>query len=169
MKLKSSRSNDRLKTISSQQHQSVALLNQQLTWCLTATPLWNRALDYCLLSFASSPTAYSDKHNLPYYNEIELDDDGWLVTPPAGHRLSDALVFLIVGQNLVVARNRHGKWPADFNSDGDLNPDRWPQGDPVVIWAHGIPFIPVYADYYALVGSHLHKYMWLLTKKLMRK
>ena len=37
----------RLKTISSRQHQSVALLDRQYTWCLTATPMWNRALDYC--------------------------------------------------------------------------------------------------------------------------
>ena len=37
----------RLKTISSRQHQSVALLDRQSTWCLTATPMWNRALDYC--------------------------------------------------------------------------------------------------------------------------
>jgi hypothetical protein len=60
-------------------------------------------------------TAYSDKHKLPYYDKIEFDENGWLVTPPANHRLSDALVFLVVGQNLVVARNRHGKWP-DSNS-----------------------------------------------------
>ncbi|KAJ5209158.1 hypothetical protein N7449_003537 [Penicillium cf. viridicatum] len=38
-------------------------------------------------------------------------------------------------------------------------------GHPVVVWAHGIPFIPVYADYYAAVGSRLRKYLWLLTTK----
>lgn len=37
----------RLKTISSRQHQSVALLDREYTWCVTATPMWNRALDYC--------------------------------------------------------------------------------------------------------------------------
>jgi hypothetical protein len=109
--------------------------------------------------------AYNNRHNLPYYDKLEFDDDGWLVTPPADHRLSDALVFFIIGQNLVVARNRHGKWPSDFNSDGDLYPDRWPQGDPVIIWAHGIPFVPVFSDYYALVGSHLRvvELMYTLT------
>ncbi|KAJ5267967.1 hypothetical protein N7524_006007 [Penicillium chrysogenum] len=53
--------------------------------------------------------------------------------------------------------------PADFNSDGDIYPDRWPTGEPGIVWAH---FIPVFADYYALVGSHLRKYMWLPTKKM---
>ncbi|KAJ5517821.1 SNF2-like protein [Penicillium expansum] len=28
-------------------HQSVALLNLDSTWCITVTPMWNRALDYC--------------------------------------------------------------------------------------------------------------------------
>ncbi|KAJ6180983.1 hypothetical protein N7519_011444 [Penicillium mononematosum] len=88
--------------------------------------------------------SYYDGHNLPYYDKIELDENGWVVTPPADHRLSDALVFLVIGQNLVVTRNRHGKWPADFNSDGDIYP-----------MAIGRP-----------TGSHLHKYMWLLTKKV---
>lgn len=37
----------RLKTIYSRQHQSVALLNLDSTWCITVTPMWNRALDYC--------------------------------------------------------------------------------------------------------------------------
>ena len=53
--------------------------------------------------------SYTDKHKLSYYDKIEFDEHGWLATPPGDHRLSDALVFLIVGQNIVVARNRHGK------------------------------------------------------------
>ncbi|OQE26052.1 hypothetical protein PENFLA_c007G03296 [Penicillium flavigenum] len=96
--------------------------------------------------------SYTDRHKLPNYDKTEFDEHGWLITPPGGYRLSDALVFLIVGQNIVVARNGHGKWPADFNSDGDIYPDRWPVGEPVIVWAHGLPFIPVFADYYALVG-----------------
>ena len=34
-------------------------------------------------------TAYTDKHKLPYYDKIEFDEHGWLVTPPGEHRLSD--------------------------------------------------------------------------------
>ncbi|KAJ5967976.1 hypothetical protein N7501_004224 [Penicillium viridicatum] len=41
-------------------------------------------------------------------------------------------------------------------------------GNPVIVWADGIPFIPVFADYHALVGSHLRKYIWLITKKMSR-
>ncbi|KAJ5044309.1 hypothetical protein EN45_012950 [Penicillium chrysogenum] len=95
---------------------------------------------------------YTDKHKLPYYDKIEFDEHGWLITPPGDYRLSDALVFLIVGQNIVVARNRHGKWPTGFSSDGDIYPDRWLVGEPVIVWAHELPFIPIFADYYALVG-----------------
>ncbi|KUM60327.1 hypothetical protein ACN42_g6817 [Penicillium freii] len=36
---------------------------------------------------------------------------------------------------------------ADFNCDGDIYPSRWPIGDPVVIWAHGLPYIPVFSVY----------------------
>ncbi|KAJ5615278.1 hypothetical protein N7537_000392 [Penicillium hordei] len=108
---------------------------------------------------------YSKDHDLPYYDKIEFDSNGYLVLPPGDHRLSDALVFLIVGQNVAATRNRHGKWPADFDSAGDIYPRRWPMGHPVIVWAHGIPFIPVFADYYALVGSHLRKYLWLITTK----
>jgi hypothetical protein len=32
-------------------------------------------------------TAYTDKHKLPYYDKIEFDEHGWLVTPPGEHRL----------------------------------------------------------------------------------
>lgn len=80
---------------------------------------------------------YTDTHELHYYDKIEFDEHGWLITPPGDYRLSDALVSLIVGPNIVVARNRHGKWPV---------------GEPVIVWAHELPFIPVFADYYAQVG-----------------
>ncbi|KAJ6186071.1 hypothetical protein N7519_007372 [Penicillium mononematosum] len=65
--------------------------------------------------------SYTDKHKLPYYDKIEFDEHGWLIT-----------------QNIVVARNRRGKWPADFNSDGDIYPDRWQVGEPLIAWAHGL-------------------------------
>jgi hypothetical protein len=55
------------------------------------------------LEIAREPqTSGTDHIHLEEYN---LDENGWLVTPPADHRLSDALVFLVMGQNLVVARS----------------------------------------------------------------
>ena len=37
----------RVKTISTRQHQSVAQLFRRYTWFLTATPMWNKTLDFC--------------------------------------------------------------------------------------------------------------------------
>ncbi|KAJ5924231.1 Helicase C-terminal [Penicillium verhagenii] len=37
----------RIKTISSRQHQSVAKLSRNVTWFITATPMWNKPLDFC--------------------------------------------------------------------------------------------------------------------------
>ncbi|KAJ5456910.1 hypothetical protein N7530_012184 [Penicillium desertorum] len=48
--------------------------------------------------------AYNDKHNLPYYDKLEFGNDGWLIAPPSDHRLSDALVFVIIGQNLIASK-----------------------------------------------------------------
>lgn len=71
--------------------------------------------------------------HLLYYDKIEFDNRGHFVSPPGDHHLSDALVFLVVGQNIVAARNRYRKWPADFDSTGDICPGRWPIGHPVVV------------------------------------
>ncbi|KAJ5207290.1 hypothetical protein N7491_002079 [Penicillium cf. griseofulvum] len=96
---------------------------------------------------------------------IENKKNGKLVTPPAEHHLSDALAFLVIGHTVVVARNRHAKSPADFNLDGDIYPDRWPIGEPVIMWEYGLPFLAVHADYYVLTGSTLRPGSWLLTRK----
>ena len=59
------------------------------------------------------------------YNKGEFDMRKYLFTLLFDPRLSDALVFLIVGKKIVVAINRHGKWPADSNSDGDIYTTVW--------------------------------------------
>ncbi|KAJ5184636.1 hypothetical protein N7491_007494 [Penicillium cf. griseofulvum] len=41
--------------------------------------------------------------NLPYYDKLRYAQNDKVITPPAEHRLSDALVFLIIGHNIVVA------------------------------------------------------------------
>jgi hypothetical protein len=38
-------------------------------------------------------------------------------------------------------------------------------GDPVILWAFGLPFLAVYRDYYVLAGSDLRQHLWLLDKK----
>ncbi|KAJ6132554.1 hypothetical protein N7471_007769 [Penicillium samsonianum] len=47
------------------------------------------------------------------------------------------------------------KWPAEFDCAGDIYADRWPMGHPVIMWAFGIPFVAVYANYYVMSGSSL--------------
>lgn len=89
----------------------------------------------------------------------------YVADPPSDHRLSDALVFLIISQNTVAARYRHARWPADFDCAGDIYADRWPMGHPVILWAFGIPFVAVYANYYIMRGSSCRPHIWLLTKK----
>jgi hypothetical protein len=61
--------------------------------------------------------------DLPYHDEIERDTAGHFITPPSDVRLSDALVFLVIATRVPV-RQRHLRWPADFNSDGDIKPTR---------------------------------------------
>ncbi|KAJ6189572.1 hypothetical protein N7519_004480 [Penicillium mononematosum] len=69
---------------------------------------------------------------LPYHDHIERDNAGHFLTPPSDARLSDALVFLVIATGVPV-RQRRVRWPVDFTSDGDIKPNRWPMGDPVVI------------------------------------
>lgn len=103
--------------------------------------------------------------DLPYCDEIRYDTNGYVADPPSGHRLSDALVFLIIAQNTVAARYRHARWPADFDCAGDIYADRWPMGHPVILWAFGIPFVAIYADYYIMSRTSCRPYIWLLNKK----
>ncbi|KAJ6178514.1 hypothetical protein N7519_008975 [Penicillium mononematosum] len=142
--------------------------------CSSAAALWIKCSLATLLSsytWAARTTTEIDedgnatnRSRKTVQKAIDPDDDR-LIIPPSDRRLSDALAFLIAGHDVVPQRSRYGKWPADFNSDGDIHPDRWPMGAPVVVWAFGLPFTAVYRDYYAMVGSRLRKYIWLVTKK----
>ncbi|KAJ6131812.1 hypothetical protein N7471_007027 [Penicillium samsonianum] len=58
---------------------------------------------------------------------------------------------------------------ADFDSSGDIYPERLSAGDPVIIWAFGLPFIPVYTGYYAMVGQNWSKHLWQLDHKVHNK
>lgn len=52
---------------------------------------------------------------LPYYDEVKLTVNGRLITPPADKRLSDTLVFLIIGHNTVAKRNLFPRNLSDSN------------------------------------------------------
>ncbi|CAG7985923.1 unnamed protein product [Penicillium nalgiovense] len=42
-------------------------------------------------------------------------------------------------------------------------------GDTVILWAIGVAFMAVYAEYYVLAGSNLCHYLWLLAKRKTTK
>ncbi|CAI7630253.1 unnamed protein product [Penicillium viridicatum] len=92
---------------------------------------------------------------MTYCDTVIYDKAGYFMPPPADVRLSDRLVFLIVAKNMYPGKQRNARWPADFNTDGDSVPDRWPMGGAVVMWIHGLPFAPIFSGYYVLVGAKL--------------
>ncbi|CAL5870116.1 uncharacterized protein PFLUO_LOCUS4351 [Penicillium psychrofluorescens] len=84
--------------------------------------------------------------------------------PPVNTRLSDELVYLAV--KYVSAKARGSYWPYDFTAQGDIRTTRVPSGSPVVVWAHGLPFFPVYRAYYILTGREHARYIgWKLRVK----
>lgn len=103
--------------------------------------------------------------NLPYHDTVTFDSNGDLVTTPADVRLSDQLVFPVITHHICPGKLRSGRWPADFNSDSDIIPEHWPMGGAVVVWAHGVPFLPVFSDCYILTGAKLRHYPWNLDTK----
>ncbi|KAJ5808701.1 hypothetical protein N7474_009970 [Penicillium riverlandense] len=84
--------------------------------------------------------------------------------PPANTRLSDELVYLAV--KYIPAKARGSYWPYDFTVQGDIRTNRVPSGPPVIVWAHGLPFFPVYRGYYILTGREHARYIgWKLRVK----
>ncbi|KAJ5840714.1 uncharacterized protein N7525_005902 [Penicillium rubens] len=84
--------------------------------------------------------------------EMATQSAGHFITPPSDVRLSDAPVFLGITTGVPI-RQRHVRWPADFNSDGDIEPPRWPMGEPVVLWTLGCHSSPCMPDYYVYTGG----------------
>ncbi|KAJ5992313.1 hypothetical protein N7451_008037 [Penicillium sp. IBT 35674x] len=57
-------------------------------------------------------------------------------------------------------------YPYDFQPRGDINPNRVPSGVGPIVWAHGLPFFPVYKGYYILCGrKHADWIGWILHGK----
>lgn len=91
-------------------------------------------------------------------------ENGKLVWPPKFTRLSDELVYLATKFLKVTARAAN--YPYDFNERGDIREERVPSGVSPIVWAHGLPFFPVFKGYYILCGrEHARWVGWLLNKK----
>lgn len=113
---------------------------------------------------AKPPRTAKDKTRLKVYLTVTFKEDNKPLFPPANTRLSDELVYLAT--KFLKTTNRSENYPYDFDHKGDINPTRIPSGPAPIIWAHGLPFFPVYKGYYILCGRAHGKWIgWLLNKK----
>lgn len=47
---------------------------------------------------------------------------------------------------------RSKKWPLIFDNNGNIRTDRVPEDPAPLLWSHGLPWAPVYRNYYVLCG-----------------
>ncbi|KAF3386151.1 hypothetical protein F1880_000590 [Penicillium rolfsii] len=117
-----------------------------------------------------APFSEGDKANFKLVDTITYDNGnptGKIVWPPKYTRLSDELVYLAT--KFLKAGDRAAKYPYDFNDRGDIREQRVPSGVSPIVWAHGLPFFPVFKGYYILCGrEHASWVGWLLNKKQHR-
>ncbi|KAJ5435928.1 hypothetical protein N7445_006813 [Penicillium cf. griseofulvum] len=92
------------------------------------------------------------------------EETGQPIFPPRYTRLSDELVYLVT--KFVNSRERGLQYPYDFDNIGNIRPERVSSGPGPIVWAHGIPFFPVYKGYYILCGrANVNCIGWLLHEK----
>jgi hypothetical protein len=108
------------------------------------------------------PISKREKARLKLVLDLEFSEEtGRPIFPPPQTRLSDELVYLAT--KFENAETRAVRYPYDFDRQGDIDPNRVPSGPPPIIWAHGLPFFPVYKGYYILCGrQHAKCIGWLL-------
>lgn len=111
------------------------------------------------------PTTKKEEAELKLVLDLEFNEEsGQWEFPPANNRLSDELVYLAV--KFMNARHRARLYPYDFDSMGHINPERVSSGPAPIIWAHGLPFFPVYKGYYILCGrENANSIGWLIHEK----
>lgn len=91
-------------------------------------------------------------------------ENGKHIFPPPYTRLSDELVYFAI--KFLKSTTRGRDYPYDFQPRGDINPNRVPSGVGPIVWAHGLPFFPVYKGYYILCGrKHADWIGWILHGK----
>ncbi|KAJ5208357.1 hypothetical protein N7449_002736 [Penicillium cf. viridicatum] len=111
------------------------------------------------------PTTKKEEAQLKLVLDLEFNEEsGQWDFPPANNRLSDELVYLAV--KFMNARHRAQQYPYDFDAMGYINPQRVSSGPAPIIWAHGLPFFPVYKGYYILCGrENANSIGWLIHEK----
>lgn len=85
--------------------------------------------------------------------------------PPRSTRLSDELVYLAT--KFLRAKDRGKLYPYDFFPQGDIRPERVPSDPCPIVFAHGLPFFPVFKGYYVLCGrQHAPWIGWILHPRI---
>jgi hypothetical protein len=115
----------------------------------------------------AAPFSEGDKAKFKLVTTITYENgnpNNKIIWPPKFTRLSDELVYLAT--KFLKASERAAKYPYDFNDRGDIREQRVPSGVSPIVWAHGLPFFPVFKGYYILCGrEHARWVGWLLNKK----
>jgi hypothetical protein len=111
----------------------------------------------------TTATRWSEKAQLKLVNRLSFSETGKIQFPPPNTRLCDELVYLATKS---LNFGERALWyPYDFNKKGDINPNRVSSGAAPIIWAHGLPFFPVYKGYYILCGrEHAICIGWLINE-----
>ncbi|KAJ5294401.1 hypothetical protein PENANT_c006G04328 [Penicillium antarcticum] len=104
-----------------------------------------------------------EKARLKLVKIPSFTETGTTQFPPHNTRLCDELVYLATKS--LKFQDRARWYPYDLNKSGDINPNRVPSGAAPIIWAHGLPFFPVYKGYYILCGrEHATCIGWLINE-----
>ena len=117
------------------------------------------------------PTTKEEEAQLKLIVDIEFDPEtAKPILPPINNRLSDELVYLVT--KFTKAHELARRYPYDFDKMGHIKPERVSSGPAPIIWAHGLPFFPVFKGYYILCGrEHAKCIDWLLherTREIMQ-
>ncbi|KAI2688818.1 hypothetical protein CBS147326_9479 [Penicillium roqueforti] len=117
------------------------------------------------------PTTKEEETQLKLIVNIEFDPKtDKPILPPINNRLSDELVYLVSKFTNALELSR--RYPYDFDKMGHIKPERVSSGPSPIIWAHGLPFFPIYKGYYILCGrEHAKCIGWLLherTREIMQ-
>ncbi|KAJ5163055.1 uncharacterized protein N7500_004885 [Penicillium coprophilum] len=101
---------------------------------------------------ASPPSTEEEKAQLELVLDIQFNEETGQPTFPL--------------TKFVDSRERGRRYPYDFDTMGNINPHRVSSGPAPTIWAHGLPFFPVYKGYYILCGrANVDCVGWLLCDK----
>lgn len=132
--------------------------NQKPNRQLLATP-WEP-------SHGNGPDAKTMQHGVDpvtqQYHVVNTTGDvfGDDVTLPINVKLCDWAVYQVV--HVCDVQERSERWKYDFGKNGLIRATRIPNGQPVLIEAHGLLWFPVFSGYYVLLGDASKTVNWII-------